>query len=89
MKKTEKFFQNLDILGHKVTHSFEEAVKVAQQKIDLVRGEIQRREEEEKKGQITMDEMKDEVTVSNETSSLMSDTDNPINDNVSNNNNNN
>jgi hypothetical protein len=50
-EQTEKFFDSLNVLGQKITTTIEEAVKVGQQKIDLVRSEIKRREEEEKKQQ--------------------------------------
>jgi len=48
-EQTEKFFSNLNSLGQKISTSLEDAIKVGQQKIDLVRAEIKRREEEQEK----------------------------------------
>jgi len=52
----------LNALGQKISTSIEDAVKVGQQKIDLVRAEIKRREEEEKKQE---GEQQEEVSNSN------------------------
>ena len=71
-EKTEKFFQNLENLGKKISTTWEESMKVAQQKVDLVKAEIQRREEEERR-QHPLENQTIEVQ---ESTSLLSDTDN-------------
>jgi len=81
-ERTEKFFSNLDVLGKKISNNFEEAKKVAHQKVELVRAEIKRREEEEKANNpLELEEM------SNEKTFLLSDTDNNNNNSNSNENN--
>jgi len=60
-EQTQKFFEKMDNLGQKISTSFEDAVKIAQQKVDLVKAEIKRREEEDKKDQVTtMEELSEE-----------------------------
>jgi hypothetical protein len=78
-EKTEKFFENLDSMSKKVVSTFEDTMKVAQQKVDLVKTEIHRREDEEKNAKIATEEIKEEAKeekVANENTSLLTDTQN-------------
>ena len=45
-EKTQNFFKKLDEVGQKIGHTWEDAMKNAQQKVDLVKNEIKRREEQ-------------------------------------------
>jgi len=51
-EKTQSFFHKLDEVGQKIGSTWEDAMKRAQEKIDIVKLEIKRREEEENKTEV-------------------------------------
>eukprot|EP01091_Cochliopodium_minus_P009359 TRINITY_DN2293_c1_g1_i1.p1 TRINITY_DN2293_c1_g1~~TRINITY_DN2293_c1_g1_i1.p1 ORF type:complete len:337 (-),score=134.40 TRINITY_DN2293_c1_g1_i1:91-1101(-) len=69
-EKTQTFFQKLDEVGKKIGNTWEDTMKRAQEKIEIVKVEIKRREEEEggKNGEVV--QMQD-LDKTNENSSLI------------------